>query len=175
MPDKVATLLENGEDLELTTEQLDRLVMRGMLYLCEDDNCNGHFYHIDPKYTWNDVDYELSQLAFDLRRGDDLRRGEMKAKDRRKAEAEKKRRWVFDGGRVHYLDIGIFRLSCWDAPIGERWHYEVRAVVPCGVGVARNSGCKDLVEAKVQALSAFAEYLGSCMKQVSEVEDPICG
>jgi hypothetical protein len=100
----------------------------------------------------------------------------MKAKDRRKAEAEKKRRrWKFNGGNKYYLDIGVFHLACRnDPPLG--WGYQVGLISSGGAAdIAGGSGGKDLVEAKVQALSTLAEYLGSCMKQVSEVEDPICG
>lgn len=99
---------------------------------------------------------------------------QQKGKTQRKQESEnRKRQWKFDGGNKHYMDIGVFRMTVLPDPRGAGWEYRVGVLN--GLSVGGGSGCKDLVDAKVQAESALSEYLGDCVRQLEEMEDLICG
>ena len=50
------TILDNGEQLEVTNEQYERLLAAKLIYVCECEDCNWCFSHLEPGVTFEQIE-----------------------------------------------------------------------------------------------------------------------
>lgn len=59
---QTVTIVENGEEINITSDNLKNLLDGDMIYLC-DDTCDCDSYHISPEFVMEDIIKEIELLT----------------------------------------------------------------------------------------------------------------